>query len=176
MLFQAFAYFRQEKDVVIGYLLSGLLLGGEVNFNVGFLGFTPLFLDQLPLLFFDFLVNNLQPVFADEIVVRSNIPRDNRLAQSQHRLNDNLALVAAGWFHGKHNPGGIRLHHSLYRYCDANREVVKTLLLPVEDGPGSKEGCPASLNGSYHLFAPLNIEESGLLAGKGSLGQVFSRG
>ncbi|MBA7615059.1 hypothetical protein ES703_22335 [subsurface metagenome] len=67
------------------------------------------------------------------------------------------------------------MNHFLHRHGDAHLEVVKALVVAVEDSPRFEEGCPAPLDGGYHLFSPLHIEEGAMLAGEGGFGQVFRR-
>jgi hypothetical protein len=58
------------------------------------------------------------------------------------------------------------LNHFLDRDGDAHFKVVETLLLPVENSSGFKEGGPALLNSGYYLFITLHIKEGTLLTSK----------
>ena len=66
------------------------------------------------------------------------------------------------------------MDHSLDGDSDTNLKVVEIVLLAVEDSSRIKKGCPALLNGSYHLLLPVYIKEGALLTGKGGFRQVFS--
>src|SRR5881396_1411024 len=117
------------------------------------------------------LVNNLQRSLIDDEPVRPHNPRDQRLAQTPSRLDNNLRRIPIHRVESKDNTRNLRIHHLLDPNADEHLLVRKALLLPIENRTGSVQTRPALLYIMDQLLLTLHIEERVLLPSKRSVRQ-----
>src|SRR5438046_5529521 len=122
------------------------------------------------------LVNNLQRSLIDDEPVRPHNPRNQRLAQTPSRLDNNLRRIPIHRVESKDNTRNLRIHHLLDPNADEHLLMWEALLLPIENRTGSVQTRPALLYIMDQLLLTLHIEERVLLPSKRSVRQIIACG
>ncbi len=169
-------YAGEVGYLVVAYLLLCLLGGGEGHLYIGVFMPGVTVLHQLPGLLADVAVGYLQVILVDDVQVRGYAAGDDGFTEPVAGFDGYLGGIAGHRLQGEHYPGSLGLHHSLHRDGDAHLEVVEALLLPVEEGSGFEQGCPAPMHRVHHLLLALHVEVGVLLAGERRIGQVLGGG
>ena len=83
--------------------------------------------------------------------------------ESPATLDDNSVLPRGHRVGREHHPAHHTLHHQLHHSTQTHPHVVKVVLGAVVDGTSLKQGGPAVPHGRNYCWAPVDVQEGGLL-------------
>ena len=110
------------------------------------------------------------------IMVRFNLTGDERLAQAQDGVNDHFAALAVERIGRKEDAGCRAGDHLLHHDGQRHALLVNPVARAIPDGARRPQAAPAvDDRGKQGLIAD-DVQVGVLLASKGEIGQVFSRG
>lgn len=110
-----------------------------------------------------------------DVVVGLDLPRDQRLAEPEGRVDDHLAAVAGERVGREEHAGNVRRHEPLDDDGQRRRVVGDEVAPPIDDGPGRPQARPAVPDGGQQGLLADDAEVGVLLPGEGQLRQVLGR-
>ena len=119
---------------------------------------------------------DLEDHLVHQEVVRRDLTRHDRLAESPRGLDGDLGPVTGGRIEREGHPGRLGIDHLLHSHRHRHHLVIVSHLVAVGHGPVGEERGPAPLDMFDDGVGAPDPQERVLLAGEAGVGQVLGGG